>query len=300
LTSPGAGATTAAVVVNYNAGGYLAACLQGLRTAGATPRVVVDNSSVDDSQALARAADPEHRWIDTGRNLGYGRAANLGVAATQTPYVLVCNADVEVTPGTLEALSSRLDAEPDLGLVAPQILNTDGSIYPSARVFPNLVDAIGHGLIGLVAPDNRFTRKYRMLDWDHNNPARVDWVSGACFLARRRAWDSVGGFDPAFFMYSEDVDLCWRMGEAGWGVGYEPAASVTHVQGVSASQHPYRMLVAHHRSLWRFACRTTSGSRRLALPIVAVGLVARLGVACAQHRLDRIRPHGAVEPGRVP
>jgi N-acetylglucosaminyl-diphospho-decaprenol L-rhamnosyltransferase len=293
-------AGTAAVVVNYNAGDYLPGCLRSLRAAGAAPRLVVDNGSVDDSREQAKAADPDHHWIDTGRNLGYGQGANVGVAATTTPYVLVCNADLEVDPGIITVLSARLDAEAELGLVAPQVLNVDGTIYPSARTFPNLVDAIGPGLLGRGAPNNRFTRRYRLLDWDHGDSARVDWVSGACFLARRRAWDSVGGFDQAYFMYLEDVDLCRRIGEAGWGVSYEPGASVTHVQGVSASQRPYRMLVAHHRSLWRYARHTTTGARRLALPVVGVGLVARLGVACAQHRLARNRPARAGQPGRVP
>jgi N-acetylglucosaminyl-diphospho-decaprenol L-rhamnosyltransferase len=296
----------AAVVVNYNARCCLAACLRSLRAAGAAPRVVVDNGSADGSAAEATAADPEHRWIDSGSNLGFGRAANLGVAATDSPYVLVCNADVEVSPNAVGVLAGRLDAEPGLGLVGPLVLNTDGSTYPSARSFPSLVDAIGHGLVGLVAPANRFTRRYRLLDLDHSRPARVDWVSGACFLARRSAWDAVGGFDPAYFMYLEDVDLCRRLGVAGWGVGFEPAASIVHVQGVSASQHPYRMLLAHHRSLWRFARQTTSGPRRLVLPVVAAGLVGRLGVACLQHRLGQPQKGpapvatGPAHPGRVP
>jgi N-acetylglucosaminyl-diphospho-decaprenol L-rhamnosyltransferase len=142
---------------------------------------------------------------------------------------------------------------------------------------------MGHGLLGMVSPNNRFTRRYRLLDWDHSDAARVDWVSGACFLVRREAWDDVSGFDPSYFMYMEDVDLCWRLGQAGWRVGYEPAAEVMHVQGVSADRHPYRMLAAHHWSMWRFAWRTTSGVRRVALPVVAVGLAGRF-VAAAGHR----------------
>ena len=93
----------------------------------------------------------------------------------------------------------------------------------------------------------------------------VDWVSGACFLARRQAFDELGGFDEAYFMYAEDIDLCWRAKQAGWKVNYVPGAVVTHLQGASTDLHPYRMLVAHHRSAYRFASRTVHGWRRATL-----------------------------------
>ena len=284
----------AAVVVEYHAGEHLAACLESLRAAGVGERLVVDNGSSPAERSEARRADPELRWVDAGANLGYGTAANLGAERAARPYLLVCNPDVVVGTGAVDALVSRLDADPLLGLVGPLVRNPDGSVYPSARTFPDLVDAIGHGALGLVAPGNRFTSRYRMLDWDHAVPARVDWVSGACVLARRAAWDDIGGFDPGYFMYLEDVDLCWRAQRAGWAVGYEPTAEVTHTQGVSADRHPYRMLVAHHRSLWRFARATTTGPRRLVLPVVAAGLAARVGVASAAHRLSSGSPSQAI------
>ncbi len=279
-------ADVSAVVVNYHAGGHLDACLASLRAAGVGERVVVDNGSAPGAAAGARRTDPDLRWIDAGGNVGYGAAANRGAQETSRPLVLVCNPDLVVDAGAVEALVARLAADPGLGLVGPLVRNPDGSVYPSARTFPDLVDALGHGALGLLAPGNRFTARYRMLDWDHARPARVDWVSGACILARRTAWGDIGGFDPAYFMYLEDVDLCWRAWEAGWAVGYEPGATVTHVQGVSAGRHPYRMLLAHHRSLWRFARQTTAGTRRLVLPVVAVGLVGRFAVAVAAHRLS--------------
>jgi N-acetylglucosaminyl-diphospho-decaprenol L-rhamnosyltransferase len=151
-----------------------------------------------------------------------------------------------------------------------------------------------------VVPNNRFTRRYRLLDWDHAEATEVDWVSGACFLARRVAWDQVGGFDPAFFMYMEDVDLCWRLRRAGWAAGYEPRAEVTHIQGVSANQHPYRMLAAHHTSMWRFAQRTTTGRRRALLPLIGIGLAARFVVASALHRRGALRLRPTPPPARVP
>ena len=280
-----AGGPVAAVVVNYNAERHLRTCLASLESEGVKDVIVVDNGSRDRSAQMAEAAGAV--WLPTGFNLGYGRAANLGAAAFPGAVsLLICNPDLRLLPGAVASLVGALEGDPLLAAVGPRIENPDGSLYPSARTFPDLVEAMGHGLFGLVAPRNRWTRRYRLLDWDHAGPSEVDWISGACFLVRRQAWDAVGGFDPSFFMYMEDVDLCWRLGRSGWKVGYEPAARVVHAQGVSTDRHPYRMLAAHHRSMWRFAVRTTTGSRRAALPVVAAGLAGRLAVAAARRRID--------------
>ncbi len=111
-------------------------------------------------------------------------------------------------------------------------------------------------------------------------PEIVDWVSGACFLVRRSAFEQVGGFDEAYFMYAEDVDLCWRLGRAGWLVAYLPSAEVTHLHGVSTDRHPFRMIFEHHRSLLRFASRSSDGWRRALLPLVALGIGFRACLAC--------------------
>jgi N-acetylglucosaminyl-diphospho-decaprenol L-rhamnosyltransferase len=279
-----------AVVVNYNARDELVACVRSLRADGVADIIVVDNGSVDGSAAALAAADPEARFVETGANLGYGGGVNRGLAQGHRELVLVCNADVVVRPGTLAAMTAALDADPELALVGPRLVNPDETLYPSARTFPSLVDAMGHGFLGLVAPRNRFSRSYKMLDWDHGGRRAVDWVSGSCFLARRRALEDLGGFDVSFFMYLEDVDLCWRLRRAGWGVAYEPSGCVLHVQGVSTDLHPYRMILAHHRSLLRFAWRTTSGWRRFLLPVVAVGLAVRAAAAAAQRAAGRPRP----------
>ena len=293
----------AAIVVNYNAEGHIGACLRSIAANGVDDIVVVDNDSIDHSKDVAISEGAG--WVPAGSNLGYGRAANLGaqsLGAAAADYLLVCNPDVELSEGAVANLAKVLESDPSVGIVGPAITNSDGSLYPSARTFPDLVDAVGHGLLGPLVPENRFTRSYRLLDWDHKNLAKVDWVSGACFIARRRAWDAVGGFDPAYFMYMEDVDLCWRMGHGGWAVAYQPSARALHVQGVSADRHPYRMLAAHHRSMWRFAVRTTGGPKRAFLPVVGVGLLGRLAVVSALHRFGRPRggPIPTSGPGPLP
>jgi N-acetylglucosaminyl-diphospho-decaprenol L-rhamnosyltransferase len=278
-----------AVVVNYNAGSLLADCVSGLRKEGVADVVVVDNGSTDGSEAALAKADPGATWLPSGANIGYGRAANLGAQRCPGGYLLVCNPDIVIRPGAIGILAAALDADHELGIVGPCLVNTDGTLYPSARAFPSMADALGHGVLGLLWPGNPFSRRYQLLDWDHAGARRVDWVSGACFLVRREAWDAVGGFDPSYFMYLEDVDLCWRAGRAGWAVGYEPKAEIVHIQGVSADRHPYRMIAAHHLSLWRYAWRSTEGWSRILLPVVAAGLAARTVVAWGIRRADRHR-----------
>lgn len=280
-----------AVVVNYNAAADLDACLRSLLAEPIARIVVVDNDSHDGSRTVVEMVaqgSPDRRpvWLETGRNLGFGAGANRGLAATSNPLILLVNPDAEVLPGAVDAMRRVLAVDPAIGVVGPQVLNPDGSPYPSARAFPNLIDAMAHGALGLIAPKNRWSTRYR-------EPDRVDWVSGTAMLLRRSALEEIGGFDESYFMYVEDVDLCWRLRARGWKVAFAPDAGVLHRIGGSSEQRPYRMIVAHHRSLWRFARTTTRGVRRAVLPLVALGLVAR-SVAASVVRLVRKRPPAAL------
>jgi N-acetylglucosaminyl-diphospho-decaprenol L-rhamnosyltransferase len=281
----------AAVVINYEAGPALRECVRSLladTSAGHPPHVVVvDNGSSDGSAADVGRSLPEVTMLHPGANLGYARAANLGIAATDASVVAICNPDLEVREGAAAALVRRLASESDLGAVGPMIRNTDGTIYPSARSVPRVRDAIGHGLFGLVWRTNPFTRRYRQLDADPGRPRDVDWVSGAAVWLRREALATVGGWDERYFMYVEDVDLCWQLRQHGWRVAYEPGAVITHVQGATTAKHPYRMIAEHHRSLYRFASKRWRGAHRLALPPAAAFLALRAALAMADHALRR-------------
>ena len=284
-----AGERVVAVVVNYNAREHLLECVRSLRAEGVDDVIVADNDSADGSTEALRAADPAARLVPTGANLGYGSAANRGVAASGGDLVLVCNSDVVFEPGSVKSLVAALAADPAAAIVGPRIENVDGTVYPSPRRFPAFTMAVGHAFLGKVSPANRFTGRYRMLDLDRTRPSTVDWVSGACFLARRRAWDELAGFDEGYFMYVEDVDLCWRARQAGWSVVFEPAARVVHVQGVSSVQAPSRMIVEHLRSMLRFYRRTATGRKAALTPVVAAGLVVRAGLACALRSVEVVR-----------
>ena len=274
-----------AVVVDYQSGPLLVSCVRSLLaddSAGGPPEVVVvDNAgATTDPQAFTSstvlaAEFPAVPVIRPGANLGYARAANLGIAATRAPVVAVLNPDTEVAPGSAAALVERFEREPELGAVGPQIRNPDGTRYPSARQAPSTTDAIGHAVLGEVAPGNRFTRAYRQLDADPARSRDVDWVSGAAVWLRRSALDRIGGWDERFFLFFEDVDLCRRLEGDGWRIAYEPGGTVMHVVGASRSGRPVRSIYEHHRAAYQYADKWWHGSRRLLLPAAAAFLALR-------------------------
>ena len=286
-TTGAAAGRVAAVVVDYRAADVLADCVRSLLDEQVAEVVVVENGPADPTRQALADADLSVPLLVTGNNLGYGAGANRGIAALAldgdggaVEMVLVCNPDLHLHPGAVSSLVAALDAEPAWAIVGPRILTPDGATYPSVRAFPSMIDAAGHALLAIFKPDNRFSRRYRPMDGGGGGKGEADWVSGACFLARRSALEELGGFDESYFMFAEDMDLCWRAKQAGWIVGVQPAAVVTHAEGVSRSRHPYRMVVAHHRSALRFANRTTTGWRRVALPAAAAVLGVRFMMAC--------------------
>jgi N-acetylglucosaminyl-diphospho-decaprenol L-rhamnosyltransferase len=300
LTDPPHAEIVAAAIVNYNARDVLLRCVASLRAEGIERIVVADNGSVDGSEEAVRRADPDVDYHQTGANLGMGTGTNRAVARIapdEAPFLLCINPDAAVGEGAVKAMVAAFDGRPDLGIVGPRIQNPDGTVYPSVREFPSLVDAVGHAVLGMVWAGNPFTRRYRMLDHDHDVAADVDWVSGSCFLIRRACWDAIGGFDEGYFMYAEDMDLCWRARRAGWQVAFEPAAVAVHVQGVSTDRHPYRMIAEHHRALFRFAARSSTGAERLLLPLMTLGLAVRTPFAWLHRALaGRRRRAGGGDP----
>lgn len=285
----------AAVVVDHDAGPLLGGAVHSILADGAAAVVVVENGTAGSTDAALTdvpEASASVRVVRPGRNLGFGAGVNRGLAALASEpsppeWVLVSNADLEVHRGALDALRAALESHPAWAMVGPRIFTDTGEVYPSVRNFPSATDAAGHALLALFRPDNPFTKRYKPDAPEGDVVAPAGWVSGSCFLARRRALEELGGFDEAYFMYAEDMDLCWRAHRAGWGVGFAGTAAVTHVQGVSTARHPYRMMAAHHRSALRFTVRTTTGWRRLALPLAALVLGVRMAMATVRIALKR-------------
>jgi N-acetylglucosaminyl-diphospho-decaprenol L-rhamnosyltransferase len=281
----------AVVLVTYESAEDLTACVESLPAAAAPHELellVVDNASRDDSAGVGRALGA--KVVESGRNLGYSRAANLGASQTSAPWVLVANPDTVLAPGSLARLVATAEADPMIACIGPRLRNLDGSDYPTGRRFPSLLTGALHALLGTVWPGNPATRRYHLADLDRTAPARVDWVSGACMLLRRSAFEAVGGFDGAYFMYFEDMDLCLRLARAGWQVVLEPRATVVHVVGGSTRSAPYRKVVDHHRSTLRFYRHRYAGDPRIVLlPVVASALLGRGLLSVARTALERRR-----------
>ena len=279
----------AVVTVSYNSSDVLPACLASLERAAeglALDLVVVDNASADGTPEAIAARFPHARILRNPTNTGYARAVNQGLAATTAPFVLVINPDCEVRPGALRALVAWLEAHPRAAIAAPKILNPDGSLEYSARAFPNHLTFLfnRYSLLTRVFPNNPFSRRYLLTDWDHATPREVDWVSGACLLVRREAVARVGGMDEAFFMFNEDVDWCRRMKLAGFAVCYVPDAVVVHHIGASRRRVAPRVIVERHRGMIHYFHKHHPSNP--VLRVLADGLIlARAGVMIAANAL---------------
>ena len=278
----------AVVVVSHDTRDEALACLRSALAAGARELVLVDSGSRDGTGEAVRAACPGVRVLELA-NVGFGRAANAGIAVTTRPVAVVANADVRFDGDSLRILHERLLADDALAAVGPAVVYPDGTHQASARRLPDLPTAIGHALLARFVPANRYTRRYRQLDADPRLPRDVDWLSGCALALRRSAFDAVGGFDPGYFLYVEDVDLCVRLQTAGWRLRYEPAARVTHRVGASTSQRRVRSLVHHARGLDRFHARhlASSGPAWLLRPVVRLGLAGWVVATLVWERVER-------------
>lgn len=251
----------AVATVSYGSGDVLEGFLESVPGSSADLLVVVvaDNGSNDLAVAKITAASSA-RYLPLDHNLGYGGAMNEAIRSlpSNVQWVLVSNPDVVLTAGAIDALVAAGDSDSRIGAVGPAIM-TDGLVYPSARAVPSLRTGIGHALFANLWRGNPWTRAYRRDSSSDPVLRDAGWLSGACVLVRKSAFDELGGFDGGYFMYFEDVDLGYRMGKSGYRNVYEPAAVVVHSGAHSTSDHSAWMIAVHHQSARRFLTRKYSG-----------------------------------------
>ena len=235
------------VIVNYNVRAYLEECLQSVRKAleGIEGEVwVVDNNSQDDSVETLRRDYPWVRLVANTENMGFARANNLAIRQSQSDYVLLLNPDTVVEEPTLRGVLDFMDAHPEAGGAGVMMHNADGTLAPESRRGVPTPWVAGLKMLG-------FTKRYYMshLPWDQ--PGRIDVISGAFCMLRRKALDQVGLLDEDFFMYGEDIDLSYRLLKGGWQNWYLPF-SITHYKGKSTQKTDYRYVHIFYQAMLIF------------------------------------------------
>jgi N-acetylglucosaminyl-diphospho-decaprenol L-rhamnosyltransferase len=266
-------------VITYETRDLLRECLASVRAEGPSEVVVVDNASTDGSAEMVRREFPEARLQVNAENCGYGPGCNQAMALCRSPYVLLLNSDTRLEPGTLRRLARYLDENPRAAVAGPRLANPDGSLQASCFPFlGTLRMAVEKSTGRLLARVPAVRERWLLSHGPHDRPRRVPWLLGAALVFRREAFDAVGGFDPAFFMYAEEVDLCRRLQAAGWEVHFAPVATVAHVGGASTRQVRVAMAVRRVQGARLFYRRHYSPARVAVLEgLIRAAMLARLG-----------------------
>jgi hypothetical protein len=247
------------VIVGYHSRDLVMGCLDSL-AAGAPGLditvTVADNHSGDGTVDAVAARDDDSRAFDMGRNAGFSRANNRAIAMGTARYVMVLNPDTVVGPGALTALVEFAETHPTAGVVAPRLLNQDGTSQQTARAFPTPAAAVfgRRSPLSRWFPSNRWSRAFLTEAATHGDaPFEVDWVSGAAMVVPRAVVDRVGGFDEDFFLFWEDADWCHRIKAAGFSVWCLPQATVVHDEGGTRG-HGWspRSIVLFHRGAYLY------------------------------------------------
>jgi N-acetylglucosaminyl-diphospho-decaprenol L-rhamnosyltransferase len=241
---------------------------------------VVDNASTDGTADAVRNRYPSVHLVELARNVGFGPANNVALSQAQGRFLLLLNSDARlVDTATVERLIAWLERHPSLGMVGPRLEDARGRLEYSARSFPTIAKEIVRRW-GLYLPLPRAKVGAWLLGdfWAPKQPRRVDWITGACMLVRREAYDAVGGFDERIFMYGEEQEWARRFRREGWGVLYDPDVAVVHQRAASGSAGPWRVRAALEADVRIF--RWTHGPLR-ALAFTTVRLVGFMIEAAA-------------------
>jgi N-acetylglucosaminyl-diphospho-decaprenol L-rhamnosyltransferase len=247
------GSDLSIVIVNWNVRDLLRRCLDSIISNFQPEIIVVDSASSDDSVAMVEEEFPQVQLIANSENVGFTVGNNQGIAVSRGRYVLLLNPDTVVVGDALTMMVEYMDDHPPVGALGPQLLNPDGSIQSSRRRFPTLATAfLESTILQQWFPRNRVAKHYYIADRSDDEVQEVDWVTGACLLARREAIEEVGLLDEGFFMYSEELDWCRRIKAQGWKVIYLPAARVIHYGAQSSEQVKSFQHIQFQRSKIRY------------------------------------------------
>lgn len=256
------------VTVSYGSRDALEPFLVSLREQHGVdvPVVIVDNKPSDEGVGdLAEQFGA--RYVPLPQNPGYGAGMNAGAralqAASDTPFdaYFFCNPDVIFTAPAISELATSLLSTPKAGSIGPRTLNDDGTVYPSARDIPSVGTGVGHALFGKVWPRNPWSRAYKN-NTNYDKQRAAGWLSGAAVMVRGDVYEQVEGWDEAYFLHFEDIDLGYRIGLAGYTNVFDPAVTIVHTGGHSLKKHSAIAERAMTESAIRFMRKRYSGALR--------------------------------------
>ena len=246
------------IIITYNNQDHIEATLDSLPWKRLSPHLIlIDNRSHDYTLRKVDAFKTAHPSCSITTkvnpcNLGYARAVNQGLHLARSEFLLLLGPDASLLPGAADLLIDYMKAHPDVGVVAPQLLDAQGNVAPSCRRFPTVRDL----LLELSALPRLFPRRFRppwkMPDFDHRSPREVDQPEASCLLIRKSVIRDVGGFDIRFPIFFNDVDWCRRVREKGWKIVFLPDARAVHAGGGSVKQSPIPMIWKSHQGFYRY------------------------------------------------
>lgn len=254
-------ADVSVVVVSYNAQAHLLRCLASIADLPCEV-VVVENASTDGSAEAVRERFPNVRLVELERNVGFGAANNMGMDVADRRYVLLMNPDAWPVGDAIERLVRFVASHSKTGAVGPRLLNVDGTLQRSVRGYPTRWRlATEYLFLRWFAPRTKLLNAFYAANFDHRSERAAEFLVGAVLMLRREAVQDVGGFDPEFFMYNEEVDLCYRLRRAGWSVDFYPGAEFIHVGRGSSDAIADQMYREQLRSHLRFLAKHESMQR---------------------------------------
>lgn len=261
------------IIVNYNTKDYMMRCLRSIyknRLAAPFEVIVVDNNSMDGSVAALQRAFPDARIIANRKNLGFAHANNQGMRIAAGQWLLLLNSDTEVLPQALNVLNDFMRNHEEAAIAAPMLVDENGERQISCRRFPGIwqeiVKAVGFAKF---MPDHNVLGYCGVVDWSRTQ--EVDQPQGACLMVRRDALSGGRIFDEDFYMYYEEVDLCYRLRKNGWRIYFVPAASVVHFSGKSFSKNMPRMIFHIYRSRFLYYKKHCSLMKQTAIYLLTLG-----------------------------
>jgi GT2 family glycosyltransferase len=284
------------IIVNYNVRAFLEQCLIAIGRAHGSLDIevfVVDNASVDGSQAMVRRKFPDVNLIENRTNVGFSTANNQAINEAHGEYILILNPDTLIQEDTLAVLKKFLDERQDVGAAGCKLLNPDGSFQiASRRSFPTPWVAFCR-IVGLsrAFPKSRLFGQYNVTYLDPDEEAEIDVLSGSLMMLRKSVLDRVGYFDEDYFMYGEDIDLSYRIKKAGWKIMYTPLTKAIHYKGESSKKSEFSIIARFYSTMLIFVRKHFEGRYSLLLRILlTAGIYARATVAFLWQTAKNLAP----------